>query len=303
MRALALAFILAWTSIPTHAASLNTSVVRAGCGGNLNVDTRVLHPEIVGLGVSAGPPATSEVNCSAGASAFAGAGVARVQASIDNPGRDDSTALIRGEASAFAQLTYDFIVKALITDPDPFEFSINMSASGSIGAVSNELFSDTGKLLNAGQVISSGLRITGSLRTRSDSDNFEERIAVRVSPGEEDTGVLSGDFTTPSILVTPGDRITFTFGLEGGTSGQLIGQSASGRVSAERSLSFSTRGPVFNVPDGYAVLIDEPRLIGNRYYAPETPLPPAPVPLPASGWVLLSGLITVLVAGRRRDRV
>lgn len=288
------------------AASVNNMVVRAACGGNLLVDTRISSPEIGALGVTAGPPANSEANCSAGANAFAGAGVARVSASIVNPGDDDSLALIRGEASAFAQLSYDLRVLAPITNPDPFEFSVNMNATGSIGAFSRELFSDTGAFLNSGQTISAGLTASGSLRTQNESASFEERIGVRVNPGEDDQAFLGGAFTTPSIMVRPGEVVAVTFGLSGGTSGQLYGQAASGTVIADRSLSFATDRNVFNLPDGYSVQIDEPRLIGNRYFTPEMALPgddidpPAVVPLPAASWALLSGILALLALKRRR---
>ena len=289
-----------------NAASVNNMVVRAACGSNLFVDTRISSPEIGALGVTAGPPANSEANCSAGANAFAGAGVARVTASIVNPGDDDSPVLIRGEASAFAQLSYDLRILAPITNPDPFDFSINMNATGSIGAFSRALFSDTGAFLNSGQIISAGLTASGSLRTQNDRASFEETISVRVNPDENDNASLSGAFTTPSILVRPGEIVTVTFGLSGGTSGQLFGQAASGNVMADRSLSFATDRNVFNLPDGYSVQIDEPRLIGNRYFTPEMELPgddidpPAAIPLPAASWALLSGMLALLTLKRRR---
>lgn len=306
MRAIILSLPLLIAAGAGNAATYNSAVVRATCGAVPNVETQLLSSESVALGVSAGPPANSEANCSAGANAFAGSGVARVNASIENPGSDDSLALIRGDASAYAEVSYDLIVAAPITETDPFEFSINMDASGSISAFSRRLISDTGAFLNSGQIISAGLVLSGSLRSnRSQNETFEETISLRANPGESESASLSGDFTTPSIMVSPGDLITYTFRLSGGTSGQLYGQSASGDIAADRSLSFATSGPVFNMPDGYTVDIDEARIIDNRYYTPEMALPgetiaPSPVPLPAAGWALLSGMLALLALKRRQ---
>lgn len=309
MRTLILSVPLLIAAGASNAATYNSAVVRATCGVVPNVETHILSSEIGALSVSASAPVGSDANCAADATAFAGAGVARVFATVENTGSNaEDPGLIDSDASAFAAVAYDLVVSAPGGERDPFDFSINMDASGSISAFSRKLISDTEAFLNPAQTISALLTISGSLGSGGQSETFEETINVRVNPGDAGSSSLSGAFTTPSITVRPGDLISYVFRLSGGTGGNLQGAAASGVVDADQSLSFTTSGSVFNMPDGYTVDIDEPRIIDNRYYTPEMALPgetvaPSPVPLPAAGWALLSGVLALLTLKRRQKTV
>lgn len=295
-----LAFVLVAGS--ASATTLHNISARASCGVNTDSTTQVLQTTAVSAGASAGPPANSEANCSAGANAFVGDGTIRTSASVINPGSDDSPVLIRGSAGASGWLSYSFRFIATKADPDPLTVSINMNATGTAFASSNKLISDTGAFLNSGQTISSLIRAFGSLSSGGQSTSFEETASARANPGQTLSESLPGNFTTGTISVLPGALVTFSFGLDTGTGGQLFGAAAAGRVTADRSLSFATDRPVFNIPDGYLIEIDEPRIVDNRYFSPEMSLPsdPSPVPLPAAGWALLSGMFALLSFKRRR---
>lgn len=306
MRISSLIWIFVLAAGNASAATLHSISTRASCGTNTDSTTEVLQTTALTAGASVGPPANSEANCSAGANAFVGAGTIRTSASVINPGSDDSPVLIRGSAGASGSLRYSFRFIATKLDPDPLTVSVNMNATGTAFASSNKLISDSGAFLNSGQTISSLIRAFGTLSSGGQSTSFEETASVRANPGQTLSESLPGSFTTGTISVQPGALVSFSFGLDTGTGGQLFGASATGRVSANRSLSFATDRPVFNVPEGYLIEIDEPRIVNNRYFNPEMTLPgdgidPAPViPLPAAGWALLSGMLALLTLKRRQ---
>ena len=292
-----------------NAATVHNISTRASCGTATNSTTQVLQTNSLSAGSSVGPPANSEANCSAGANAFVGAGTIRTRASIANPGDDDSLELIRGSAGASGSLRYTFRILPIVSklDPDPLTVSINMNATGTAFASSNKLISGSGAFLNSGQIVSSLIRAFGTLSSGGESASFEETASVRASPGQTFSESLPGNFTTETITVLPGSIVSFSFGLDTGTAGQLFVAPARGRGTADRSLSFATDRNVFNIPDGYRVEIVEARIVGNRYYNPEMTLPgdeidpPVVVPLPAAGWVLVSGVLALLtLKGRRR---
>lgn len=294
--ALPLALLLS-TAAPAFSATFHNVTAKAQCGADnvdLNVETLSTSPVLLGA-VSAGP------NCGATATAQSSQGTTRVSAVIGNPGDDNDLTLTAGAAQASASISYSFFLATLITDPALVPFSVNLHALGSIQASSNALISDTGQFLNSGQVISTTLRASGSLSGNNQVKTFEERISARVSPGNGETKTLSGDFTTPTIMVRAGDLISLTFGLSGSTSGQLFGAAATGNVNAINSLSFATVGDVFNLPDGYSVVIDEARIVNNRY-TPPPPLQMSAVPLPASFWGLFVGIAGLGVMRRRKAR-
>ncbi|MEL7460901.1 MAG: VPLPA-CTERM sorting domain-containing protein [Pseudomonadota bacterium] len=312
MRAIGFGLLVAISASAAQAATFHNISVRAECGSNLDVTSEALSTSALGAGASVGPPANSGANCSAGASAEVRSGTVRVGAFVTNPGDDDSPVAIRGAASAYGQLFYSFRFIPSKLDPDPLTVSINMNATGSAGASSNMLISDNGAFLNSGQIVSAGLRAFGTLSSGRESVSFEERIGVRVNPGQSDSDALGGNFTTAAISVVPGALVSFTFGLDGGTSGFLFGAEAKGEASAMRSLSFATDRPVFNIPDGYAIEFDEPTLVNNRYFGPDGPPsdpvdpvdpidPLTPVPLPAAGWALLTALMGLVALKRRRS--
>jgi len=298
LRVLSLGLVLAMATGAAQASTLHNIGARASCGSNTDNTTQVLQTTPLSAGASAGPPANSEANCTARANAFVGAGTIRVSANVENPGSDDSPVLIRGAAGASGWLRYTFRILPITSklDPNPLTVSVNMNATGTVSAFSRKLISDSGAFLNSGQTISSLIRAFGTLSSGGQSTSFNENVSVRANPGETKSDSLPGNFTTGTITVVPGAIVSFSFGLDSGTGGQLIGAAAREMVVANRSLSFATDRPVFNLPDGYRVDIEESRIVGNRYYNPETPLPgegsdPVPaVPLPAGVWLLLSGL-------------
>jgi hypothetical protein len=226
--------------------------------------------------------------CGAMSSTQSGGGTTRISASIQNVGGAGDLNLTAGKAQASAWISYSFFLATTSQASGPVPFSVNLHAQGSASAKSEKFITDQGQFLNSGQVISSSLRAFGSLSGNGQAKTFEERASVRAHPGEEFFEALSGNFTTPTIMVEAGDLISISFGLDGSTGGQLFGAAASGNVSAINSLSFATEGDVFNLADGYSVVIDEARIVNNRYTPPPALI--STVPLPAAVWGLAFGL-------------
>ena len=318
MRIFTLGLCLGLTAGAAQAATLHNISVRAQCGAIPAVDNAVLQTTPQTKAISAGSPLSTE-NCAASANAFVGDGTIRTLARIANSGADDSLKIVRGAAGASGWLSYSFRVNAtgFNPNPNPLTLSVNMNATGTAFASSNKLISDTGAFLNSGQIVSSVVRAFGTLSSGGESTSFEETASARANPGEVDSNGLSGAFTTGTISVRPGALVSFSFGLDTSTFGQLFGAKAVGEVRADRSLSFAMGGPVFNVPDGYLIEFEgDSPLVNNRYFGPDGPPddpvdpvdpvdpidPLTPVPLPAAGWALLTALMG-LVALKRRRRV
>lgn len=301
LRTLTLSAALALTAGLASATTLHTISARATCGTNTDITSIITQPNPLSAGASAGPPASSLANCSAGASAFVGLGTIRTSATITNPGRDDGLNSIRGSAGASGSLRYSFRFIPTTPDPVPLSVSVNMNAVGTAFASSEMLISPSGAFLNSGQIVSSVIRAFGTLSSGGQSTSFNETASVRANPGQSKSDSLPRNFTTGTILVRPGALVSFFFGLDTSTVGTLFGAPATGRVQANRSLSFATDRPVFNIPDGYRIETEETRIVNNRYFDPETPLPdaPAPVPLPAAGWALLCGIFALFSLKRR----
>lgn len=119
---------------------------------------------------------------------------------------------------------------------------------------------------------------------------------MSVNAGQDpDSDSLSGFITTPKVLLRPGETGSITFGLASSAGGFFTGTKALGVADASNSLSFALEGDVFNLPSGYFIDINEPRIVNNRYTAPT----PAPVPLPASAWLLAATLAGLRLAKRK----
>lgn len=309
MRVFCCFIVLSLIGAPAHAATLNSAFqtvsVSARCGGTQRSDTDVLSANATSRTASASGVEEGRTPCTASAFASAGGGVLRTSASIENTGGDEDTTLQSGGASAGASLVYQLQIASTSNAPsnELVPFSINLSASGAVSATSQILLDpETEQFLNPGQVISSSLRLGYSLGRiqGGGTESSEEIISARVNPGESQNISLQGDdLKTGTIMVRDGDSVSFSFFLNSSASGQLDGKGGFSRSSATRSFSFATDRPVFDLPEGFTVLINEPRIVNNRY----TPPPLEVIPVPGAIWLFLTGAAPFALRWIRTNRM
>lgn len=276
------------------AATIHNASATADCGeGGIDSSSETLSP--VGLSFGA-----SDSGDACGATAFASvnAGTVRVFSEVANPLLDNPGSVNQASARAGASVTYNFTLRSSFLGVAPVPVSINLHATGSVSAQAKALFSDHGAFLNPGQSTSASLRAFGAIADSANSQTFEEQIAVSVNAGEDsDSASLMGMITTPKVLLRPGETGTITFGMASSAGGFLNGTTAKGVADGSNSVSFALVGDVFNLPEGYSIDIDEPRIVNNRYSLTDSP---APVPLPASIWALLVGIASLRAFKRVR---
>ncbi|WP_299960863.1 VPLPA-CTERM sorting domain-containing protein [uncultured Roseobacter sp.] len=274
------------------AATFHNASVVANCGeGGISSRSETLSRSGLSFGVGDSAPV-----CAATAVASANSGTVRVLSEVANPALDNVLDVNQASARASASVRYSFTLRSDFIGVAPVPVSINLHATGMVTAENRPLFSDQGAFLNAGQRASASLRAFGAIADSSISQTFEEVISVSVNAGEEtDSKSLEGSITTPKVLLRPGETGSITFGLASSAGGFFTGTTAKGVADASNSLSFALQGDVFNLPDGYFIDIDEPRIVNNRY----TALTLAPVPLPASAWLLAGALAGLRLVKRR----
>ncbi|THH37443.1 hypothetical protein E4Z66_11105 [Aliishimia ponticola] len=280
------------------AATLHNVSVVASCGVE-PPDSETVTLSTTGISLNANAGTGPAGACGASAIASANAGTVRAQALVANPGFDNVQQQNNGRATASASVTYQFTLRSDFIGVAPVPISINLHATGSVSATSTALFNDQGSLLNGGQRTSASLRAFGAISDGALSYTFEERISVSANVGDSEFDSLSGSITTPKVLLRPGETGSISFGLASSASGLLAGLEAVGFANGGNSVSFALEGDVFNLPDGYFIDIDEPRIANNRYSRADTP---SPVPLPASAWFLAIGLVGLRTLRKRAKR-
>ncbi len=128
----------------------------------------------------------------------------------------------------------------------------------------------------------------------SDSPNQEPTLrylqSINVFDGTQLPGQQSAwnfNYTTPTYQLAVGTPIAFeltaqaTAGVGSGINPELLSRAGS---LFGNTISLSTGGPVFNLPDGYTVVSEDFGIVNNFF---------TPVPLPASAWMLLTGVIVL----------
>lgn len=299
MRKLALTAALAFPlAAPVTAATLHTTQAITQCdAATLRIENTILSSTTSSDDVSV---IVSPIDglCTGSASAIATGGRVGVAAFVS--GSTFSASPFDASSSAFAELRYTARLKAPIQQAGvAVPVSLNLSLTGDLGGTVARVFDpDTGAELGPSRQTSASLIWKGAISHDGISQTFGDRQTRINTPSDEVFSLLPVELpiTTPSVLVKPGETFGFSFSLEAKAGGFLQYTANSASAAALNSLTFAQTGPVFNLPDGYFVEIDEATIQNNRY----VPITPAVVPLPAGGFALLLAL-GGLAALRRRQ--
>lgn len=129
-------------------------------------------------------------------------------------------------------------------------------------------------------------------------------IGTGLTPINGAVPITTNPLVTETILVDPRRPLSLIFQLRGTANARpntdLVGDA---QFNSYSSLSFNPDGPAFFVPEGFTVNAPSLGIFDNQWIDPRVAAPvPSPVPLPAGGLLLLSGLLAFLrFPGHRRD--
>jgi len=291
------ATVLLGTASIGAAATVTNVSARAVCGGiYANTDS--------GTGPVQVTQAANTQDCVSFASARAGGGFVGVSAATQGQ-VDGETGGGSSSAVAGALATFDifFVTPASYTS-GLINVSANFFYTGLMNAGPHTL--DTGNL-TATASYNGFFELRGNvsnLTIASDKINFGETERKTVQNGTDGPAVIlepSVVAVTNYLMIDPtyGARVTMNLQAFAETAYDATALS-SATANFYNSLSFAKSGPVFNLPEGFSAFSTDGSIVDNVWIDPRIPVGPAPVPLPASFLLLLTGGLAVRFAGKRR---
>lgn len=173
---------------------------------------------------------------------------------------------------------------------DTIEIGLNAALTG---VVSTELSTSSQSFVRSAEA---DLRGGVEIRSGSITNGLSFFEAAMVADGPNVSINDSGNINiplAPTISANVSQPIRVTFRLNGDAQTAGHGDAfANANYSADNSLGFSPTGPAFFLPEGFTVNAPEVGIIDNQWIDPRV----APVPIPLTGLLLLSGLCVLGVA-------
>ena len=287
----------------SHASVLAFANSIARCGGVVTADPQQQQDpqtQLTSTSVASGPA------CSASSRARASKGSIGIRANIDGGNLFEDQ--IEASASASARLSFNVaILKPNGYSGGDIPFSFNLDLTGDYSGNISSAQTLDGVVIPTGRSVSAGVRIITDGASQSVGETGYDLNTYDIAVDSSFGAPLTASYSSAVRMVDPDKNVSFSFGLDGGTSAFLALSQMKGNVSAFNSLTFSRTGAVFNLPDGFSIDIPEANVFGNRYFGEDfDPNAVSPVPLPASIWGLvlsLWGIGALRGLSARRQRV
>ncbi len=204
------------------------------------------------------------------------------------------------QTGATASAEADFMITAPTGFTGLVPLSVNLSLDGLVTADRTSLIGSAGSSLQAMALVTQDFRTFGRALARIEA----KAGAFVASDILSDFERFNGDFKTSEILVDPSMPINLRFRFEGFTElsvGSNTGVPITAFIDGFNTLSLSTSGPAFNLPDSFSVTSTVLNVFDNQWVDARVASPPvSQVPAPASA-VLFMTALGLLTCRRRKS--